>query len=53
MLLQAMVFFDLLFVFQHYVLYPSKRVENYLKAGPENTEPLMKSSSESSQVENV
>ncbi|KAJ8639549.1 hypothetical protein MRB53_016243 [Persea americana] len=47
------VFFDLLFIFQHYVLYPSKGVENYSIASKENMEPLMKSFGESSRVENA
>ncbi|RWR83756.1 cystinosin [Cinnamomum micranthum f. kanehirae] len=53
LLSSEVVFFDLIFIFQHYVLYPSKRLENYSKAGAENTKPLMKSSGDSSQGENV
>ncbi|RWR83752.1 cystinosin [Cinnamomum micranthum f. kanehirae] len=53
MLSLIVAFFGLLFIVQHYVLYPSISMENYSKAGAENTEPLMKPSTESGQVENV
>ncbi|XXG62382.1 hypothetical protein AAC387_Pa05g0750 [Persea americana] len=53
LLSSIVAFFGLLFIVQHYVLYPSISVEKYSKAGAENTEPLMKPSSESGQNENV
>ncbi|KAF8390571.1 hypothetical protein HHK36_025098 [Tetracentron sinense] len=46
------IFFDLLFMFQHYVLYPSKKEKTSSKEGGEDTERLIKSSGPT-QSENV
>lgn len=47
------VFFDILFIVQHYVLYHPKKEENCSENIPENKVPMLKPSDGSSQSENV
>ncbi|KAG2307797.1 hypothetical protein Bca52824_027545 [Brassica carinata] len=40
------IFFDILFMFQHYVLYPEKKASKSVETGEESNEPLMDPSHE-------
>ncbi|XP_041006426.1 cystinosin homolog [Juglans microcarpa x Juglans regia] len=47
------IFFDIIFMCQHYVLYPEKKAQVSPKLIEENREPLVKSSDDQPQSENV